>query len=219
MTRRAVVSGVLVVLFAVGVTMGCGCVPTPTPGPTATPEPTQTPEPTATPEEIGELPGTFQYSMEFSDSEGITVTMDVWAKGVKSRSDYTANNIAMKYSRGGGSDPSAAYALWFTENYYGDTSEGTILAAMQVACPGASITGHETVAGQSTTKFTCTLEGITTHYWITDDGWLVKAEVSQDGYTATYQFTDIILNQPISDDMFDINVVAPGATVMDMTGI
>ena len=236
--KRFVMSGLIVALIAVGVAMGCGdgeAEPTPTPMATPTPTPT---------EEIGELPGTFQYSMEWSDSDDDTASMDVWVKGEKSRVDwsmteqgaetatvifiddgefdwmcYPDENLAYKWPTMSGVNPGAAYALWFTENYYGTVSEDTILAAMQVGCPGGASKGdHETVAGQSCTKFTCNLgDGVTATYWISNSGWLVKGEFTQAGYAYTMEFTSVDLNPSISNDIFDIYQVAPDATIIDMT--
>ncbi len=238
--KRFVMSGLIVALIAVGVAMGCdGGEAEPTPTPMATPEITPTPT-----EEIGELPGTFQYSMEWSDSDDYTASMDVWVKGEKSRVDWSMTqdsgvteftliddgefgwmyfpdlNQAMKYSSASAmNNPGAAYALWFTENYYGTVSEYTILQAMQIACPGGASKGdHETIAGQSCTKFTCNLgDGVTATYWISNSGWLVKGEFTQAGYAYTMEFTNVDLNPSISDDTFDISKVAPGATITDVT--
>ncbi|MBA7629207.1 hypothetical protein ES703_36705 [subsurface metagenome] len=227
--KRFMMSGLIVALIAVGVAMGCGGGETePTPTPEATPEITPTPT-----EEIGELPGTFQYSMEWSDSDDDTASMDVWVKGEKSRVDWSMTqdsgvteftliddgefgwmyfpdlNQAMKYSSASG----------FTENYYGTVSEYTILQAMQIACPGGASKGdHETIAGQSCTKFTCNLgDGVTATYWISNSGWLVKGEFTQAGYAYTMEFTAVELNPSISDAMFDIYQVAPDAVIIDMT--
>jgi len=44
---------------------------------------------------------------------------------------------------------------------------------------------------------------------------LQSAEVT--GRVITMEYTDIDLNPSISDDMFDIEKVAPGAIIVDMT--
>ena len=237
--KKFVMYGLIVALIAVGVAMGCGggeAEPTPTPMATPTPTPT---------EAIGELPGTYQYSMEWSDSTGSMSSMDVWVKGEKSRADwsmteqgaetatvifiddgefdwmcYPDENLAYKWPTMSGMNPGTAYALWFTENYYGTVSEYTILQAMQIACPGgASKDVHETISGQSCTKFTCNLgDGGTATYWISNSGWLVKAQITQADDTYTMEFTNVDLNPSISDDMFNIyEVMAPDAEIIDMT--
>lgn len=244
--KRFVMSGLMVALIAVGVAMGCGGGETePTPTPEATPEITPTPT-----EEIGELPGTFQYSMEWSDSTGSMSSMEVWVKGEKSRVDlsttdpgeetetiifiddgefnwmyYPDENLAYKWPTMSGVNPGAAYALWFTENYYGTVSEAMILTTMEVACSfsptcsSVSITGHETISGQSCTKFTLTAEdGGTATYWISNSGWLMKVEtIDATGYTVTMEFASVDLNPSISNDIFDIYQVAPDAVIIDMT--
>jgi len=48
---------------------------------------------------------------------------------------------------------------------------------------------------------------------------VVKGEVSQGGYTYTMQYTNVELNPSIPDSTFDIDTVAPGAEVMDFTGM
>lgn len=245
--KRFVMSGLIVALIAVGVAMGCGGGEAePTPTPMATPTPTPTPTPT---EEIGELPGTFQYSMEWSDSTGSTGSMEVWVKGDKWRNDWSATqdsevteftliddgefgwmyfpdlNVAMKYSSSSEMDnPGVVYAQDFSANYFGEVSEGTILTSMEVACaisPTCSsvvFSGHETISGQSCYKFTLTnTDGGTATYWISNSGWLVKAQITQADDTYTMEFTSVDLNPSISNDIFDIYQVAPDAVIIDTT--
>jgi outer membrane lipoprotein-sorting protein len=123
-----------------------------------------------------ELPGTYSYSIEYSDSEGNTMTMDYWVKEGKARADWhwttsgeeeatiifisdgnfdwyylPDENIAYKYLLGHGMNPGTAYVSWFTGYYYGYMSEGSILAAMQAACaaePG--VCASVSSAGQET---------------------------------------------------------------------
>ena len=215
---------------------------------TPTQQPTQQPtqEPTQEPEEISEMPANYQYSIHSSDSMGTDVTMDIMVKGEKSRTDWTASapgeetesliiisdgqftwlytpaeSSVIKLSVDSMMNPAIMYQSWFIEQYYGEVSDTTILASMQYACPGgASIDTQETVAGQPCTKFTCNLGGeITYQYWITDAGWLAKAVVSQTGVSYTMEFTDVnLINPSLSDDLFDISVVAPGIEPLDMTG-
>jgi len=246
MMKKFMISGLVVALIAVGVAMGCGGGESePTPTPEATPEITPTPT-----EEIGELPGTFQYSMEWSTSDGDTVSLNMWVKGEKARTDmsmkepgeeietiifiddgeyeWTYNqdgNVAIKYQSGSEASLAGMYTLWFTENYYGTVSEGTILTSMEVACAisptcsSASITGHETLNGQSCDKFTLTnTDGATAAYWISNSGWLTKVEtIDATGYSVTMEFTNVDLNPSISNDIFDIDQVAPDAEIIDMT--
>jgi len=232
--KKFVMSGLIVALIAAGVTMGC-C------GETEEPMPT---------EGIGELPGTYQYSMEWSDSDGATVSLDVWVKGEKSRVDISITapgeetetiifindgefewiynqdeDVATKYQSGVGMSLADAYTWWFTEYYYGTVSEGTILAEIQAACAidpicsSAAIIGHETVGGQYCTKFAYTAtDGATIIYWISSSGWLMKVEFTNaTGYSVTMEFTDVDLNPSISDDIFDMDKVAPDAEIIDMT--
>jgi len=233
--KKIVMSGLVVALLATGVTMGC-CG--------ETEEPTQT-------EGIGELPGTYQYSMAWSDSDGETVSLDVWVKGDKSRVDmsqtvpgwetetiiliddgefewmyYPDENQANKWLRDdetlGFAD---AYTWWFTEYYYSTMSEETILTDMQAACAidpicySVAITGHETIGGHPCTEFTGTAtHGGTDIYWVSNHGWLMKVESTDaTGYSVTMEYTDIDLNPSISNDAFDIEEVAPGAKIIDMT--
>jgi outer membrane lipoprotein-sorting protein len=173
--------------------------------------------------------------------------MTYWVKGDKMRTDWSgtqagyesemkliydgdyaymympAANMVYKYaSESAMSNPGAAYAEEWKDGYYGDVSDATILAGFQAGCPGgASIDGQETVAGYSCTKFTCNAGGgVVSHTWITDDGWPIKIEVTNaEGYTYTMQYSSIELNPSISDSVFDINSVAPGVPITDLTGM
>jgi outer membrane lipoprotein-sorting protein len=212
----------------------------------STPTTEATAEPTEEPEAVSEMPANYQYSIHTSDSTGADVTMDVMVKGDKSRTNWTAStpgeepesqiiindgqftwlytpeeSSLMKLSGDSILNPALMYQPWFTEQYYGEVSDATILASMQYACPGgASIDTQETIAGQPCTKFTCNLGGeITYQYWIADAGWLAKAVISQTGFSYTLEFTDVNLTNPsLSDDLFDISIVAPGIEPLDMTG-
>jgi len=110
--------------------------------------------------EVGELPGTYLYSMAWSDSDEETVYLDVWVKEEKSRIDisqtlpgeetgtiilidngefewmyYPDENQAYKWLRDDETSSFAdAYTWWFAENYYSTVSEVTMLAEMQAAC-------------------------------------------------------------------------------------
>jgi outer membrane lipoprotein-sorting protein len=241
--KQYMTSGLIVALIAIGVAMGCG---------SGEVEPKPTPDATLTPTgEIGELPGTYKYSMAWSDSDGETVSMDVWVKGDKSRVDmsqtvpgwetetiiflddsqfewmyYPDENQAYKWLRDDQTSGMAdAYTWWFTEYYYGTVLEGTILADMQASCAiepicsSVAITGHDTISGQSCTEFTATAtHGGMDIYWISNSGWLMKLyTIDATGYSVTMEYIDIDLNPSISNDAFDIDTVAPGAEIIDMT--
>lgn len=210
-------------------------------------QPTATQQPTQPPEQPGELPDTYKFSMEWSDSTGSVGQMDFWAKSNKFRTDWSATQQgyeseliflddgayaytyfpemeqAFKYESASteAENPGYQYAQEWMDGYYGDVSDATILAGFQAGCPGgASIMGDETVNGIPTTKFSCNFGGGgVSYYWISNSGWLVKGEVSQGGYTYTMEFSGIDLNPSIPDSTFDINSVAPGVTIVDMTGM
>ncbi len=117
------------------------------------------------------------------------------------------------------------HMLWFSENYYGNMSEDAILSEMQAACEidahcsSVAITDHETVDGQLWTKYTYSADDDTAIvYWISNGGYLVQVEYTDTtGWTTTMKYTNIDLNSSISDDIFDISKVAPGAIIVDMT--
>jgi outer membrane lipoprotein-sorting protein len=117
-------------------------------------------------------------------------------------------------------NPGAAFAQDFEDSYWGEVSDATIFAGFQAACAGgASIDGQEDVNGVSCTKFTCNFEGGgVSYYWIADSGWLMKVETTLDGKTTTMQYSNIIFNADIPDSRFDINAMAPGVPITDMTG-
>ena len=238
--KRFAMSGLAILLVGVMLAMGCGGGG----GGGEEAEPTATPTQVA--EQPGELPGSYKFFMEWSDSMGSTGEMQFWVKGEKWRTDWSATqqgteseflmvydgefaymymsaaNMVYKYaSESAMSNPGAAYAAEFADGYYGEVSDATMLAGFQAGCSGgASIDGQETVAGQSCTKFTCNFEGGgVSHYWIADSGWLVKGEVTASGYTYTMQYSDIELNPSIDDSVFDINSVAPGVPVTDLSGM
>jgi len=158
-----------------------------------------------------------------------TIVMHVWVKGEKSRADWSLyetspaknekikfiddgeykwiyevdEHWAAKYQTEDVVHQAEEHMLWFSENYYGNMSEGAILSAMQAACDSdahcsdVAITDHETVDGQLWTKYT---------YSSYDDTAI-----------ATMKYTNIDLNSSISDDIFDMSKVAPGAIIVDMT--
>lgn len=117
------------------------------------------------------------------------------------------------------------HMLWFSENYYGNMSEDAILSEMQAACEidahcsSVAITDHETVDGQLWTKYTYSADDDTAIvYWISNGGYLVQVEYTDTtGWTTTMKYTNIDLNSSISDDIFGISKVAPGAIIVDMT--
>jgi outer membrane lipoprotein-sorting protein len=234
--KKSSISGLMVALILVGIAMGCG---------NGASEPTPTPT-----EEIGALPETYQYSMEWSDSNEVSVSLDVWGKGGNSRVDMNMTepseetesiifiddgefqwiydqyeNIATKYQSDAGMSLADSYTWWFVEYYFGDVSEETILAEMEVACDidplcsSVAITGHESIGGQSCTKFTSSAyDGATIIYWISNSGLLIKIEATDAaGYSVDMEYTNIDLNSSISDDMFDIDKVAPGVEITDLT--
>jgi outer membrane lipoprotein-sorting protein len=236
--KKSFISGLIVALIVAGVAMGCG---------NGAAEPTPTPTPT---EEIGELPGTYQYSMQWSDSNEVSVSLDVWSKGEKSRVDMSMTdpsdetnlaifindgefqwiydqyeNIVTKYLSDSGMSLADSYTWWFIKYYFGNVSEDTILAEMEVACDSdelcssVAITGHESIGGQSCTKFTSSAyDGATIIYWISNSGLLYKVEATDaTGYSVDMEYTNIDLNSSISDDQFDIDKVAPGVEIIDMT--
>ena len=135
----------------------------------------------------GELPGTYQFSLEMSDSDGYTMTMDVWVKEGMARTDWTwtdpgypaettifisdgdfdwmylpDENTAYKYPAESGMNPGEFYGLWFTEYYYGYESESEILESLQYMCSldpeCQSVTlSYGTVDGESCSIFTATI--------------------------------------------------------------
>jgi outer membrane lipoprotein-sorting protein len=132
---------------------------------------------------------------------------------------------ATKYSSGAEVHQVDEHMLWFTENYYGTMSEGIILLNMQAACDhdqscsSIAFAGSEVINGESSRKYTySTHDGSTITYWISNYGWLVGV-VSADAtdYTVTMKYADVDLNPSISDDTFNIEKVAPGAEIVDMT--
>lgn len=234
--KKSFISVLMVALIVLGITMGCG---------NGASEPTPTPT-----EEIGELPETYQYSMEWSDSNEVSVSLDVWGKGGNSRVDmnmtepseetesiifiddgefqwiYDQNeNIATKYQSDATMSLADSYTWWFVKYYFGNVSEETILAEMEFACDidtlcsSVAITGHESIGGQSCTKLTSSAyDGATIIYWISNSGLLIKVEATDAaGYSVTMEYTNIDLNSSISDDKFDIDKVAPGVEITDMT--
>ena len=234
--KKSFISGLMVALIVVGIAMGCG---------NGEAEPTPTPT-----KEIGELPETYQYSMEWSNSNEVSVSLDVWGKGGKSRVDMSMTdpseetnlaifiddgefqwiydqyeNVATKYQSDAGLSLADSYTWWFVEYYFGDVSEETILAEMEVACDidalcsSVSITGHESIGGQSCTKFTSSAyDRATIIYWISNSGLLIKVEATDAAdYSVAMEYTNIDLNSSISDDKFDIDKVAPGVEITDMT--
>lgn len=223
--KKPFISGLMVALIVVGIAMGCGSG-------------------------AAELPETYQYSMEWSDSNEVSVSLDVWGKGGNSRVDmsmtepseetetiifiddgefqwiYDQNeNIATKYQSDAGMSLADSYTWWFVQYYFGDVSDETMLAEMEVACDidplcsSVAITGHESIGGQSCTKFTSSAyDGATIIYWISNSGLLIKVEAANAiGYTVDMEYTNIDLNSSISDDKFDIDKVAPGVEIIDTT--
>lgn len=234
--KKPIVSGLIVALIVAGVVMGCG---------NGAAEPTPTPT-----EEVGELSGTYQYSMQWSDSNEVRVSLDVWSKGEKSRVDMSMTdpseetnlaifindgefqwiydqykNIVTKYLSDSGMSLADSYTWWFIKYYFGNVSEETILTEMEVACDSdalcssVSITGHESIGGQSCIKLTSSAyDGATIMYWISNGGLLIKVEATDTaGYSVYMEYTHIDLNSSISDDQFDIDKVAPGVEITDIT--
>lgn len=218
-------------------------VPTVTESPTQTVAPT--PTATEEPENVKGLPANYKFFLEWSDSDGNSGEMQYWAQGAKWRTDWdatqdgTKSELLMIYdgqfaylympdmpdqvykytTSWATANPGTAYAQEFKDGYWGEASDSTILAGFQAACAGtASIEGQEDVSGQYCTKFTCDLaDGSVSHYWISDSGWLVKGEVtSAEGYTYTMQYSNIGFNTNIADSIFDINTIAPGASITEM---
>jgi outer membrane lipoprotein-sorting protein len=234
--KKSLICGLIVTLIVVGTAIGCG---------------NEAAEPTPTPtKEIGELPETYQYSMEWSDSNEVSVFLDVWGKGGKSRVDMSMTdpseetdlaifiddgefqwiydqyeNIVTKYQSDAGVSLADSYTWWFVEYYFGNLSEETILAEMEVACDidplcsSVAITDHEIIMGQSCTQLTSSAyDGATIIYWISNSGLLIKVEAADsEGYSVDMEYTNIYLNSSISDDKFDIDKVAPGVEITDMT--
>jgi outer membrane lipoprotein-sorting protein len=226
-----------------------GCGGTPQPVPTQTP-PTTTPTPTAsaTPAATLQLPDSFRYTQNLSDTEGTLLTNTVMVKQNKFRVEYSTNiaygigqmiiiddgqftwiyypqmNQVMKFDSDPENDPTAMYTGWFVENYYGEASAEAILATMQHICDIESlcdyveITGHETVAGQDAYKFTKHMtDGEVNVMWISHQGLLLKLVYTAGNVVNTMEFTEIDLNPSLSDSLFDIDTVAPGVPVIDLT--
>jgi outer membrane lipoprotein-sorting protein len=216
-------------------------------------EPTPTPGPDPTPPPVGgsvELPEAYQYSRMWARDDE-TIVMHVSVKDEKSRIDWSlyetspAKNEKIKFIDDGEYKwiydidehwaakyltedvvhQAEEHLLWFSENYYGNMSESTVLSEMQAACDSdaqcsdVAITGHETVDGQLCTKYTYrAYNDSEIVYWISNSGYLVQVEYTDTaGWTTTMKFTDIDLNPSISDDIFDISKVAPGAIIVDMS--
>jgi outer membrane lipoprotein-sorting protein len=216
-------------------------------------EPTPTPGPDPTPPPVGgsaELPDAYQYTRTWARDDE-TIVMHVWVKDEKSRADWSLyetspeknekiifiddgeykwiyevdEHWAAKYQTEDVVHQAEEHMLWFSENYYGNMSEGDILSAMQATCDidtqcsRASITGHETIDGQPCTKYTYrAYDDSEIVYWISNSGYLVQVEYTDTtGWTTIMKFTDIDLKPSISDDIFDISKVAPGAIIVDMT--
>ena len=218
-----------------------GVEPTPTPGPDPTPPPV---------EGSVELPEAYQYTRAWARDDE-TIVMHIWVKGEKSRADWSLyetspeknekikfiddgeykwiyevdEHWAAKYQTEDVVHQAEEHMLWFSENYYGNMSEGAILSEMQAACDidahcsSVAITDHETIDGQPCTKYTYrAYDDSEIVYWISNSGYLVQVEYTDTaGWTTTMKFTDIDLNPSISDDIFDISKVAPGAIIVDMT--
>ena len=232
------------IVLASGLACGNGSgepTPTPTPGPDPTPPPVWG---------SVELPEAYQYSRLWARDDE-TIVMHVWVKGEKSRVDWNLyetspaknekikfiddgeykwiyevdEHWAAKYQTEDVVHQAEEHMLWFSENYYGNMSEGAILSEMQVACDSdancssVAITSHETVDGQLWTKYTySSYDDTAIAYWIADSGYLVQVEYTDTtGWTTTMKYTNIDLNSIISDDIFDISKVAPGAIIVDMT--
>jgi outer membrane lipoprotein-sorting protein len=196
--------------------------------------------------QLGVLPENYQFSMVWSDSDENKGTMDFWVKGDQRRTDwrmtqdginkelliiddgqfgyiyYPDDNLLKKYKSASMIiNPGAIYVQEFEDRYYGGVPEAEILAALQAAYPfGANIARHEIINGQPSTKFTGNISSMCNmnYYWITPNGWLARAEITQGDDTYTAEFTDIDLSTNISDDLFDIDKVAPEAEIMDHTG-
>lgn len=216
-------------------------------------EPTPTPGPDPTPPPVGgsaELPEAYQYTRTWARDDE-TIVMHVWIKSEKSRADWSLyetspeknekikftddgeykwiyevdEHWAAKYQTEDVVHQAEEHMLWFSENYYGNMSEGAILSAMQAACDSdaqcssVAITGNETIDGQPCNKYTySSYDNAAIVYWISNGGYLVQVEYTDTmGWTTTMKYTNIDLNSSISDDIFDISKVAPGAIIVDMT--
>ena len=161
--KKSFISVLMVALIIIGIAMGCG---------NGAAEPTPTPT-----KEIGELPETYQYSMEWSDSNEVSVSLDVWGKGEKSRVDMSMTdpseetetrifindgefqwiydqyeNVATKYQSD--ADQAVAemslvnsYTWWFVKYYFGNVSEETILAEMDDACDSDPLCSSVAITG------------------------------------------------------------------------
>jgi outer membrane lipoprotein-sorting protein len=246
MMKKYAILGLAIALVVSIAAVGCGSKKsthrvTPTPTHVATQTATPTAEPTEEPGVPGELPENYQFSMEWSDSEGNSGEMQYWVKVDKWRTDWSATQDgtasefkmiydgqfvyyympdagqAFKYTPSEAmANPGEAYAQEFEDDYYGDVSDATMLAAFEAACPGgASIDGNEEVNGIPCTRFTCNFDGGVSTNWISDSGWPVKVETTVDGKTTTVQYSDIDFNA-IDDSIFDINTAAPGVTVTEI---
>ncbi len=243
--KRYAVLGIIIALVISIAAIGCSSGSS-KPKPTPTQTPTQTASPTATateePEVVGELPANYKFFMNWSDSDGNSGEMQFWVKGEKWNTAWSAtqegveSELMMIYdgqfaymyipamgqvfkytSSESMSNPGAAYAQEFEDGYYGEVSDATILAGFEAACSGgASIDGQETVNGIPCTKFTCNFEGGVSYTWISDSGWPVKVETTQDGKTTTMQYSNIEFNADIADSMFDINAMAPGIPITEI---
>ncbi len=214
---------------------GCGNVqpaqPTPTSTPTATsiePTPTLTQNGTA-----ADLPDSYQYSIEFSDQNGVTASIDIWIKGEKLRSDHAItqpeedtdntvfiddgqfewvfspdDNQVMKYNPGAGVNPAAFYSMWFTSNYYGAVANSEILSAMQASCSIDPLCESVEISGHDTVAGkSCTIFAMTS-----TEGTAIDHCISAEGYPLKISFTDFGFTSTMEFTDIDLNPSIPDST-------
>jgi len=183
------------------------------PGATNTPQ-TASVTLTVNPAGPAELPGTFQYSIDYSDSDGNTMSIDVWVKDGKARSDWEQTppggltqriifisdgefdwlyspdeNMAFKHPPESGTNPVMVYEAWFGTCYYGPASESGMLAAAQMACQADPTCASVDIIGHETSGG----EYCAIFTWTGTDGRTATVWIStSNGYPLRLEFTDAI---------------------------
>ena len=167
---------------------------------------------TVNPAGPAELPGTFQYSIDYSDSDGNTMSIDVWVKDGKARSDWEQTppgeptqrmifisdgefdwlynpdeNTALKYPPESGMNPGIFYEAWFGACYYGPVSESGMLEAAQMACEDEPTCASVDIIGHETIGG----EYCAIFTWTGTDGSTATVWISaSNGYPLRLEFID-----------------------------
>jgi outer membrane lipoprotein-sorting protein len=157
-----------------------------------------------------ELPGTYSYSIEYSDSDGNTMTTECWVKEGKVRIDwhittpgeeeqytifirdgdydwyYLPNfKYALRYPPDCGVNPVEGFPCGFDEYYYGSWSEGAILASLQAACATSPICADVVITGHEDVDG----EYCTIFTWTSTDGSTYRYWIStSNGWLVKWEF-------------------------------